>query len=172
MPDLLAHALLAYAFFTALSWRVGWLTGPYITAGMAGAFVPDVMKVRLLLSSPTIEAFTGVAFSWDGIHTLGGATVCVLVGGVLVARRERRRVLWLLALGAVSHLLADALLTTPTGRSYALLWPVTAYRPPTPGLYLSTRPGPTVVAAGLAVVVYVLDRRRSDRSRGQSEATR
>jgi len=56
MPDLLAHAFLAYAILRILSWRYDWLTTPYVTAGMAGALIPDIVKIRLLLPSATVEA--------------------------------------------------------------------------------------------------------------------
>jgi membrane-bound metal-dependent hydrolase YbcI (DUF457 family) len=159
MPDLLAHALLAYSVCTALSWRYEWLTPAYVTAGMAGAFIPDMMKVVLVVPDAAVESVLGLSFSWSGIHTAGGATIAVLIGAVIVVPRERRRVGLLLAVGAGSHLLADALLLTPSGRSYDVLWPLLRYNPPTPGLYLSTHPGPTVVAGAVAVVVWFVTRR-------------
>jgi hypothetical protein len=159
MPDLLAHALLAYAVCTVLSWRYGWLTPAYVTAGMAGAFIPDMMKIQLLVPDAAVEAILGSPFSWSGIHTAGGALVAVLLGAAVVAPRERRRVGTLLAVGAGSHLLADAFLLTPSGRSYEVLWPLLRYNPPTPGLYLSTRPEPTVVAGVVAAAVWLGTRR-------------
>jgi hypothetical protein len=165
MPDLLAHALFAYAVCTVLSWRYEWLTPAYVTAGMAGAFIPDAMKVVLVVPDAAIEGALGVPFSWAGIHTAGGAAVAVLIGATVVVPRERGRVGALLAVGAASHLLADALLATPSGRSYAILWPLLRYTPPTPGLYLSTRPEPTVVAAAAATAAWLATRRvRSGRT--------
>ena len=160
MPDLLAHALLAYAVGTVLSWRLDWLSPAYVTVVMAGAFVPDLAKADLAVESTTVEALLGVPFDWFALHTAGGVALSVLVGVAVVADGERRRVLGLLALGALSHLLADGLLLKPSGRSYAILWPLTRYHPPTPGLYLSTQPGPTVVAAAVALVVWAATRRR------------
>jgi hypothetical protein len=159
MPDLLAHALIAYSLCTVLSWRYEWLTPAYVTAGMAGAFVPDMMKVVLVVPDASMEGVLGVPFSWAGIHTAGGAAVAVLIGAAVVAPRERRRIGALLALGAASHLLADALLLTPSGRSYEILWPLVRYNPPTPGLYLSTHPGPAVVAGAVAAAVWLATRR-------------
>lgn len=161
MPDLLAHALLAYAVCRGLAWRYTWLTSAHVTAGMAGAFIPDLAKVALVLPGTTIEGWLGLPFSWYGLHTLGGALVGVAVGAAVVADRDRRRVAALLAVGAASHLLADALLLTPTGRSYAVLWPLTRWHPPTPGLYLSTDPGPTLVAGAVALVMWAIHRGRS-----------
>ncbi|MFB6228334.1 MAG: hypothetical protein ABEH88_07170 [Halobacteriales archaeon] len=55
---------------------------------------------------------------------------------MLVDEPRRRTTLLVLSIGAVSHLLADALLLKATGRSYPILWPLTRWQPPTPGLYL------------------------------------
>jgi hypothetical protein len=65
----------------------------------------------------------------------------------------------LLALGAATHLAADALLVKPTGHSYPVLWPLTRYHPPTPGLYLSTDPWPTIAAGLVAVAAWAVARR-------------
>lgn len=161
MPDLLAHALLAYAVGTALSWRYGWIRSPHVTAVMAGAFIPDLAKVGIAVDSWTIERAVGLPFDWFGLHTVGGVLVSVVIGVAIVVDDERRRAALLLGLGAGSHLLADALLLKPSGRSDPLLWPLMGYAPPTPGLYLSTEPGPTVVAAALAIAVWAVTRRRS-----------
>jgi hypothetical protein len=149
MPDLLAHAFVAYSLATALSWRYAWLDARYVTVAMAGAFIPDVAKIALLIPSSRVAALFDLPFSWFGIHTLGGTLLCALVGVVLVPPAERRRVGALLALGAGSHLVADAFLIKAYGHSYPLLWPLTAYAPPTPGLYLSSDIWPAVVT-GLA----------------------
>jgi len=154
MPDLLAHAFLAYAILRALSWRYDWLTTPYVTAGMAGAFIPDIVKIKLILPSATVEALLGIPFSWAPLSSAGGTAICVLIGAVLVDEPRRRPTLLVLSIGAVSHLLADALLLKATGRSYSILWPLTRWQPPTPGLYLSTQPEPTIVTGALAALVW------------------
>lgn len=159
MPDLLSHACIAYSICTLLSWRYGWLGRGYVTVGMAGAFVPDMAKIGLVIPGPTVGAALDLPFSWFGIHTLGGTVVGVLVGVTVVASAERRRVLALLSVGAASHLLADALLVTTTGRSYAVLWPLTRYHPPTPGLYLSTDLWPSVLTATIALGLWLARRR-------------
>lgn len=138
MPDLLSHAFIAFTLCTLLARRYGWLTSEYVTVGMAGAFIPDMAKVKLVVDGAAVGAALDLPFNWFGIHTLGGAVVSVLIGVVAVTREDRRRVLALLSLGAASHLLADALLFKASGRSYPLFWPLTQYHPPTPGLYLST----------------------------------
>ena len=158
MPDLLAHALIAYGVCTVLSWRYGWIGPAYVTAGMAGAFVPDLAKGEILVHSFTVADVLGVPFDWFALHTAGGVLVSILIGVALVADGERRRVALLLGLGALTHLVADALLRSASGRSYPLLWPLTEYAPPTPGLYLSTEPGPTIAAAAFALVAWGVDR--------------
>ncbi len=159
MPDLLAHALIAYAICTALAWRYDWLTPGYVTVGMAGAFIPDITKVGLVVPNALVEGLLGIPFGWSAIHTVGGSVVGVAIGVVLVAEDERRRVGALLAIGAGSHLLADALLLKPSGRSFAVLWPLTRWQPPTPGLYLSPEPWPMLVAASVAALIWLAVRR-------------
>jgi hypothetical protein len=163
MPDLLSHALIAYTLATLCSWRLAWLSPRYVTVAMAGAFIPDIAKATLVLPGTVVETVLGVPFDWFGIHTLGGSLVASAIGGSLVASDERNRVAGLLGLGAASHLLADALLLTPSGFSYPLLWPLSYYHPPTPGLYLSTDPEPTVVMAVVASMVFVASRWRARR---------
>ena len=163
MPDLLAHAFLAYAILRGLSWRYDWLTTPYVTAGMAGAFIPDIVKISLILPSATVEALLGIPFSWAPLSRLGGTVICVLIGAVLVDKPQRRPTLLVLSIGAVSHLLTDALLVKATGRAFPILWPLTRWRPPTPGLYLSTQPEPTIVTGALAALVWGASRWRERR---------
>lgn len=164
MPDLLTHALVMYSVATVASWRYEWITPSFVTVAMMGAMVPDMTKIRLVLPSPRVESLLGVPFDWFALHTLGGSVVAVLIGTVLVSRDQRTRVLSLLALGAASHLLLDALLVNPSGHSYAVFWPLSQYQPPTPGLYLSTDRWPAIVSGTIAAVVWGRRRRlRADR---------
>ena len=161
MPDLFAHAVIGYCLGTALALRYGWLTPAYVTVVMAGAFIPDISKMYLLVPDAVVGETLGVPFSWFALHTLGGSAVAVLIGVVLVAGDERRRVLGLLSLGAGSHLVADALLLTPTGFSKPMWWPVAHVGLPSPGLYLSTEPTPLFVASAVAVVLWAVRRRQA-----------
>jgi hypothetical protein len=163
MPDLLAHAFIAYTIATLLSWHYDWLTPAYKTILMAGAFIPDLTKIKLLISSGTVEQLLGIPFNWFALHTAGGALLSILIGVIVVAPGERRRTFALLSIGAASHLLADGLLLSPSGRSYAILWPLTRYHPPTPGLYLSTQPEPTLVAGFVAITTWVTTHYRTER---------
>ncbi|MFC5365319.1 metal-dependent hydrolase [Salinirubrum litoreum] len=161
MPDLFAHAVIGYCLGTALSFRYDWLTPTYVTVVMAGAFVPDVAKIFLLVPDAVVSDALGLPFSWFALHTVGGSAVAVLIGVVLVAGEERRRVLGLLSLGTASHLVADALLLTATGYSKPMWWPVAHVGLPSPGLYLSSEPTPLFVASAVAVVLWALRRRRA-----------
>lgn len=154
MPDLLTHAFLAYILGTGLSWRTDWLTPHYVTVVMAGAFIPDIAKIALVIPSDWVSALLHLPFNWFGIHTTGGTVLGVLIGGVVVPPAERKRVVALLALGAGSHLIADAFLIKAYGHSYPLLWPITAYAPPTPGLYLSTDLWPAIFSGVVAVMLW------------------
>lgn len=160
MPDLLTHALIAYTLATLLAFRYDWLSPAYVSVAMAGAFIPDLVKVYLVVDHSSVAAFLGVPFSWMGIHTLGGATVAVLIGTVLATPENRRRVTGLLALGAASHLAADALLYNVTGHSYPVFWPLTTSRPPTPGLWLSTDVWPSLTFGVIALVTWYVARKR------------
>lgn len=163
MPDLLTHALAAYVLATVLSWRYDWLTPPYVTATMAGAFVPDIVKIGLFVHPQVIVDLTGLPFTWQPLHYLGGVLLSVLVGVLVVVPRERLRVFVLLGVGAASHLVLDGMLRTASGRSFPVFWPLSQYRPPTPGLYLSTDPWPALVALTVAAVVWAATRYRRDR---------
>lgn len=158
MPDLLAHAFIAYSICRVLSWRYPWLADQYVTVGMVGAFIPDLVKVDLLFSSETMTRVLGVPFSWGSLQTGGGVVVSVLIGVVLLAPTERRRGGALLAVGAGSHLLADSQLITASGRTIQPLWPLLQYRVPSLGLYHSTQIWPTLVAGGVAALVWASHR--------------
>jgi hypothetical protein len=160
MPDLLTHVLLAYGVTTCLAYRYRWLRPSYVSIAMVGALVPDLDHISILIPSGTVEAVLGVPFDWGGLQTSGAVLLLVFIGTVLVESAERRRVFALLALGAVSHLFADALIRVPDGRSQSLFFPVTIYQPPTPGLYLSTDLWPLVVSLAFATFAWYGVRRR------------
>jgi membrane-bound metal-dependent hydrolase YbcI (DUF457 family) len=159
MPDLLSHAFIAYTLCTLLALRNEWLSPQYVTIGMAGAFIPDMAKLDLVIDNVIVGNALGIPFNWFAMHTLGGAAIAVLIGVTLADAGERTRVGSLLALGAASHLLADALLIKASGRSYLVFWPITEYVPRTPGLYLSTDVWPSVVTGLLAFGTWILVRR-------------
>jgi hypothetical protein len=163
MPDLLAHAFIAYSVCRVLSWRYGWLDRQYVTLGMVGAFIPDLVKIKLVLPSWRVEQLLGIPFSWGSFTTGGGVLLSTLIGVVLLSTAERRRGGALLALGAATHLATDSLLLYPTGRTTQLLWPLSQYTTPSPGLYLSTQPEQTLVTGILAVLVWGVHQYRTGR---------
>lgn len=161
MPDLLSHTFIAYTLCTLLALHYDWLTPQYVTIGMAGAFIPDLAKLDLIVDSSIVAALLDTPFKWFGIHTLGGALVAILIGVVLVPKGERRRVFALLSLGAVSHLLADAMLLKASGLSNPLLWPLTSSPLPTPGLYHSTDLWPSLLTGIIALLTWYVVRHRT-----------
>jgi membrane-bound metal-dependent hydrolase YbcI (DUF457 family) len=168
MAELLTHVLVGYALATGLSLRYEWITPEYVTMAMVGAMVPDLNRLGILVTSETVEAVLGVPFSWTGIHTLGGSVLVVSIGALLVTPRHRSRVFLLLTLGMLSHHALDLLLVSASGYSYPVLWPLSAYHPPTPGIYLSSDRWPlaitTVIAGGVWYVRHRL-RPTDDRDR-------
>ena len=168
MPDLLAHVFIAYSVCRILSWRLSWLTNQYITLGMVGAFIPDLVKIKLVIPDWRVEQLLGVPFSWESFTTGGGVLLSTLIGVVLLSATERRKGGIVLALGALTHLIADSLLRTPTGRSTQLLWPITQYTTPTPGLYLSTQTEPAIVTGGFAILVWGIHQYRVRDSKVES----
>jgi len=167
MPDLLAHALVAYALVTVVSWRVSWVARPYVTVAMAGAFIPDLTKIKPIVPNVLVRETLGVPFDWFALHTAGGVLVSIAIGAVLVTAGERRRVVALLGLGAGSHLIADLFIKSVWGWSYAVLWPFSSVKPRLPGLYLSTDPAPTAVAGLLALGVFLVSRGLQARHRAR-----
>jgi hypothetical protein len=121
---------------------------------MVGAFIPDLVKIKLVVPSWRVEQLLGVPFQWGSLTTGGGVLLSTAIGVVLLTASERPKGGSLIALGAVTHLATDSLLLIPAGRTTQLLWPISQYVTLSPGLYLSTQVEPTVIAGGLAVVVW------------------
>lgn len=154
MPDLLTHVLVAYAIVTALSRRWAWMTPGHVTAAMAGALVPDLDHVSMVVPPALVHDLLGVPISWGALQTGGPVFLVLVAGTLLVEKSERRRVFGLLSLGALTHLLADALIRTPDGHSQSVFWPLTRYQPPTPGLYTSADVWPLLLSGVAAVVAW------------------
>lgn len=160
MADLLTHVLVAYVVLTTLGWTVNGITQRWVVVGMGGAALPDLGKVSRLLDDRTVGEVLGVPFSYGPVSTVGG--VCLVAGLVALAFRaqhRRRAYAFLLAGGALS-LVGDGLRAFPDGSSTTWLYPVTWWRPPTPGLYVSSDPRVLAVVGLLAAVVFVVDRHR------------
>ncbi|MFC4544475.1 metal-dependent hydrolase [Halosolutus amylolyticus] len=162
MPDLLTHVLVGYVVGTLLSVRYESLRPAHVTLVMVGALSPDFVKIQLLLPDGLVAWLLGVPFSWSPLHTLAGTVLVAGLGSLLVAPAYRKQAIALFAIGALSHHLLDILLLTPTGVAYGVFWPFTDYRPPAGGLYLSSDRWPALVAGCGAVLVWAIDRRRTD----------
>jgi len=160
MADLLTHLLVAYALCTVATWRVDWLDRRWVVVGVGGAAIPDLVKVRLVVPPSAVERALGVPFDVAPLSTLGGV---LLVAGLVTLAFERDR--WpraygLLTFGGVSALVLDGLRAFADGRASAWLYPLTGWRPPTPGLYVSSDPRVLLAAALLAAAVAAVDRAR------------
>ncbi|NHN48700.1 hypothetical protein G9464_14010 [Halostella sp. JP-L12] len=161
MPDLLSHVLLAYAGMTAASWVVDPLTDEWVAVGAAGAAIPDLVKVEMVIGSGTVGSLLGVPFDFGAIGTLGGV---LLVAGVIALcfGSHRRRAYACLVAGGFTGLFFDGLRAYAGGRAGFWLYPVT-WRPPTPSLYVSSDPRVLGAAIVVAALVFVLDRLALDR---------
>lgn len=165
MADLLTGIFVTWGILTAVSWRVDRLRPPWIVVAMGGVAIPDLVKIRLLVDGTTVETLLGMPFSWGGIETIGG--VALLAGAITMAfdRRWWPRVYTLLVAGGAVGLLLDGLRMFADGRSGTWLFPVLpTYRPPTPGLFVTSNLAVPVVATAAAGLVFVADRYLVDRS--------
>lgn len=163
MPDFMTHILVAYVALQVSAWRFEWLTRPRIVTGMAGALIPDLVKIKLLIPAYQVESALGVAFSWEPLHRLGGALLTAAILSLFVEESERRVVFLLLVGGLLSHLLLDAFLLRPVPYTYDLLYPLTHWRAPIfdLDLYLSSDYWPSVAAGAAALAVFGVTRRRN-----------
>ena len=177
MAELLTHVLTGYVIAVVLSWRYEWMTYPFVTVVMAGAILPDLNRLELVIPAAAVEAALGIPFSWTPLHRFGGSFLVVCLGALLAPRRYRRAVFALLAIGAFSHYLLDFFLYKPSGLAGAFLWPISAYRAPVEGFYLSSDRWPAAVATAVAAIVWAVDRwvmndRKLSRGTGEfNEAT-
>ncbi|QRV15778.1 metal-dependent hydrolase [Haloterrigena salifodinae] len=160
VPDVLTHVLVGYILGTLLSFRYARLRSAHVTLVMAGALVPDLMKIQLLVPDGLVAHVLGVPFTWSPIHTLVGSALVVGLGALFVTPAQRPLAVALLAVGAGSHHALDLLLVTASGDAYAVFWPLLEYRPPAGDLYLSSDRWPAVVAGVGALCIRIVARRR------------
>ena len=173
MAELLSHVLAAYVLFTALGWVIEWLEPRWVVVGMVGALLPDLNRIGMAIDSSLIESLLGVPFSWGAIHTLGSLVLLSLAGAMLFGTAsERRRAFALLVAGGVSHLALDALKGWADGFNGAYLYPLSWWRNPTPGWYVSTDRWVLGVALACSVVVFLVDRRAAIREKVRSSRPR
>lgn len=159
MVVLLTHILVPYVILTVAGWQFNWLTNRWIVISMAGAAIPDLIKIRILFEDRVIEALLGVPFKYEPISSLGG-TLFIAGGITLFFERQRRRIFSFLLFGAVSSLIVDGLRVFADGRSGFWLYPFSWFRPPTPSLYVTSDIRVLITAVLISAVVFVFDRWR------------
>lgn len=161
MADLLTHVFVAYALFTVAGWQVAWLDDRWIAVGVVGSILPDLNRVDLLIPHETVTAVTGSPFDWGGIHSLGGILLLAGIGALLFEReRGYGRPFTLLLAGALSHVLVDVPQRYADGETLTnlYLFPFSSWRGTTPGWYVTSDRWVVVVAFGIALVVFSVDR--------------
>lgn len=157
MADLLTHILVPNVVLTVASWQFDWLTKRWIVIGMAGAAIPDLVKLGITLDDDVIESILGMPFSYSPISSLGG--VLLIAGAITVFfEKQRRRVFLFLLFDGFTSLVVDGLRVFADGRSGFWLYPFTWLRPPTPSLYVTSDIRVLIVAMIISVVVFALDR--------------
>jgi len=156
MAELLSTICVAYVLLTVASWRIEWLTEPWVVLGLAGTAIPDLVKVDLLVDARLVENALGLPFAYTPLGTFGGVA---LVSGTITlafARRYWRRVYPLVLTGGAVGVLVDGLRIYADGKAGFYLYPIW-WRPPTPGLFVSADPRVLVVTAFASGTVFVLD---------------
>jgi len=163
MAEWVTHVLVAYAVFTGVGWYIEWVDGRWVAVALVGSVLPDFDRLGLLVDDDWVTATTGVPFDWGGVHSLGGLVCLAGVGALLFgARREQVRAYLLLLGGGLLHVALDVPQAYADGRALTnnYLFPVTSWRPTTPGLYVSADRWVVIAAAALAGLVFVADRYR------------
>lgn len=161
MAEGLTHVLLGFGLFTLCGWVVGWLNREWVAVGMVGTLLPDLSRLDLLVDGYAVSQALGIPFDWGALHTLGGVVLLAALGAVLFdSRQSRLRGFGLLVAGGCSHLAVDAVKLWADGAGGTALYPLSWWRPPTPGLYVSADRWVLAVAVAVAVTAAVLDRVR------------
>lgn len=163
MAEWVTHVFFAYALFTALSWITEWIDERWVAVAMIGSILPDLNRMRLLVSDELMTYVLGVPFSWWGLHTVGGIILLSGIGALLFrTASERWRAFSVLLGGSFSHMVIDLPQRYADGymisASYA--FPVPFPRLPTPGWYVSSDRWVVVVASVIALLVFVSDKYR------------
>lgn len=164
MAEWLTHIFIAYGLFTALGWYVDWLDERWIAVGVVGSVLPDLDRLELVVSDELITSVTGVPFDWSGLNTIGGMVLLSAIGAMLFkTSRQRWRGFWLLLGGTISHLLVDLPQQYADGLMLTnlYLFPLSSWRPPTPGWYVSADRWVVLVAFVVALAVFGVDHYRT-----------
>lgn len=163
MADMLTHVLIAFTFAMLFSIRYRWITPQLASVAMAGAMIPDLNRLKWVVSPETAESVLGLSLSWRPMHSIGGVAIAICIGALLVHPQYRRAVAILLTIGVLSHFVLDLLLVPPAG-SYRYLWPLTSADIVVPGFYTSHDRWPALVAIVLALGSQSFAQHRRQRS--------
>lgn len=156
MADLLTHVLIPFILLTIVGWRVDFKRY-WIPVAMGGAAIPDLVKVRILLSSDTIEKSIDSGFSYSPISTIAGVIAISAIIAILFDREYRRCAFVFLTFGGLTALILDGLRVFADGHSNFWLYPLW-FRPPSPNLYVSSDIRVLGITIVLSTLVYVLNR--------------
>jgi len=159
MADLFTHILVPYVVLTVASWQFEWLTKRWVIIGMAGAVIPDLVKLEIVLDRSVVEGLLGMPFSYAPISSLGGVLL-IAAAITIFFQRQRRQVFVFLVFGGLTSLVADGLRAFADGQSGFWLYPFTWVRPPTPSLYVTSDVRVLVAAVTISAVVFVCDHRK------------
>lgn len=155
MADLLTHVLAPYVLLTAASRRYPQIEARWIVVGMAGAAIPDLVKIDVVIEDDLIESLLGIPFSYAPISSVGG--LLLVAGAIAVFFAERRRAYAYLVFGGLTALVIDGLRVFVDGQANFWLYPIW-WRPPTPSLYVTSDVGVLLLAVLLGLAVFLIDR--------------
>ena len=158
MPDVLTHVLVAYAVAGTAA-RRGPLPDRYVSLACLGATMPDVMKAAVVAGTP-LGALSGIAYSFWGVHTVGGVLALGGLGALTIRPDDRRSAFAVLSAAGAGHLLLDLLVIRVDGSAPPYLFPFTGWLPPAGNLYASSDVWPAAVAIAIALPVFVGRARR------------
>lgn len=159
MADLYTHILTGFILAVVISWKLEWITRPYVGAAVVGAMIPDLSRLELVFPAASIESMTGLTWSWSVLHRAGGVLLIILLITTLVPRRHMKAVFVMVLLGVASHFTLDYMLWQPSGGTNLMLWPFADIHLDFQGFYRSYHRWPAVLATITAVAVIAIDRR-------------
>ena len=111
MPDWLAHILVAYILCCILGIKFKVFSKENTAIVMVGALIPDIVKAGLLFDFLGMDVWDFIA----PLHTPIGSMLSAALFSLLSEFEERKRIFYLLILGASTHYALDFLLMHVSG---------------------------------------------------------